>query len=76
MTVKLIELDTQGLQCPMPLLKAKQALNAMQSGEQLKVISTDRGSWRDFEVFAQQSGHQLLERTEDNGVYHYLLQKK
>lgn len=76
MTAKLIELDTQGLHCPLPLLKAKQALNAMQSGEHLSVISTDQGSWRDFEVFAQQSGHQLLERKEDNGVYRYLLQKK
>ncbi len=70
------ELDTSGLTCPLPLLKAKQAINAMTSGEQLCVISTDKGSWRDFEVFTQQSGHLLLDRSEQDGVYRYLLQKK
>lgn len=71
-----IELDTCGLNCPMPLLKAKQALNRMQSGEQLLVLATDQGSWRDFEVFSQQSGHALLQREEAAGVYRYLLQKQ
>lgn len=70
------ELDTCGLNCPLPLLKAKQALNAMPSGEQLRVRATDPGSQRDFRVFAEQSGHQLLESSEDNGVFIYLLQKK
>ncbi len=72
----LIELDTCGLQCPLPLLKAKQALNGMESGQQLRVLATDQGSWRDFEVFAEQSGHRLLERGEDDGVYRYVLQKQ
>ena len=70
------ELDTCGLSCPLPLLKAKQALNRMASGEQLRVLATDQGSWRDFEVFAEQSGHRLLEREEVDGVYCYLLQKQ
>lgn len=70
------ELDTCGLDCPLPLLKAKQALNAMQSGEQLRVRATDPGSQRDFRVFAEQSGHSLLESSEDNGVFVYLLQKR
>jgi tRNA 2-thiouridine synthesizing protein A len=70
------ELDTCGLNCPLPLLKAKQALNAMQSGEQLRVRATDPGSQRDFRVFAEQSGHRLLESSEDSGVFVYLLQKK
>jgi tRNA 2-thiouridine synthesizing protein A len=70
------ELDTCGLNCPLPLLKAKQALNALASGEQLRVLATDPGSQRDFRVFAEQSGHQLLESSEDNGVFAYLLQKK
>lgn len=70
------ELDTCGLNCPLPLLKAKQALNAMQSGEQLRVRATDAGSQRDFRVFAEQSGHQLLESSEDQGVFIYLLQKR
>lgn len=71
-----IELDTSGLSCPLPLLKAKQALNNMHSGQLLRVIATDQGSWRDFEVFAQQSGHSLLERDQSKGIYHYLLQKR
>ena len=70
------ELDTCGLDCPLPLLKAKQALNAMQSGEQLRVRATDPGSQRDFRVFAEQSGHRLLESSEDNGVFVYLLEKR
>ena len=76
MTASPIELDTCGLSCPLPLLKAKQALNGMESGQQLRVLATDQGSWRDFEVFAQQSGHRLLEREEVDGVYRYLLQKQ
>lgn len=70
------ELDTRGLACPMPLLKAKQALNAMASGETLRVQATDRGSWRDFRVFAEQSGHTLLESSEHDDVFTYVLQKR
>ncbi len=69
-------LDAQGLTCPMPLLKAKRALNEMSPGHQLKVIATDPGSVRDFEVFSRQSGNALLNSSEDGGVYTYLLQKK
>jgi tRNA 2-thiouridine synthesizing protein A len=71
-----IEVDATGLLCPMPLLKAKRALNAMQSGERLRVLATDQGSVRDFRVFAEQSGHLLLESTEADGIYSYLLQKR
>lgn len=70
------ELNTCGLSCPLPLLKAKQALNTMDSGEQLLVLATDQGSWRDFDVFAKQSGHLLLSREVVDGVYRYLLQKR
>lgn len=70
------ELDTCGLECPLPLLKTKQALNAMQSGEQLCVHATDPGSQRDFRVFAEQSGNRLLESSEADGVFTYLLQKR
>jgi tRNA 2-thiouridine synthesizing protein A len=69
-------LDVKGLNCPMPLLKAKKALNEMSSGEQLKVIATDPGSVRDFEVFCRQSGHPLLCSEESGGTFTYLLQKK
>lgn len=69
-------LDVKGLNCPMPLLKAKKALNDMAAGETLRVIATDPGSVRDFEVFARQSGNTLLESNHDADVYSYLLQKK
>ncbi|MCB1706839.1 MAG: sulfurtransferase TusA family protein [Halioglobus sp.] len=71
----ILEVDATGLACPMPLLKAKRALNAMQAGQQLRVLATDQGSVRDFRVFAEQSGHLLLESGERDGVYTYLLQK-
>jgi len=70
-----LELDARGLVCPMPLLKAKRALNAMKAGQQLQVLSTDQGSVRDFRVFAEQSGHILLASDETDGVYRHLLQK-
>jgi len=69
-------LDVQGLNCPMPLLKAKKTLNEMVAGAQLRVLATDPGSVRDFAVFARQSGHLLLESAEQDGTYTYLLQKK
>ena len=62
--------------CPMPLLKAKQALNGMNASQVLQVLATDPGSKRDFEVFTQQSGNTLLESVEDNGVFSYLIRKK
>ena len=68
-------LDATGLNCPMPLLKAKQALNALEPGDRLHVIATDPGSVRDFEVFSAQSGHALLDSREQDGRYHYLLEK-
>ena len=71
----MIELDARGLECPMPLLKAKRALNAMQSGQQLRVMATDKGSVRDFRVFSEQSGHALLSSEEADGVYIHLIQK-
>ena len=72
----MIELDTCGLNCPLPLLKAKQALNRMASGERLRVLATDPGSQRDFRVFAEQSGHRLLVSEERDGVFSYLLEKR
>lgn len=72
----LVEVDAIGLACPMPLLQAKRALNAMQVGQRLRVLATDQGSVRDFRVFAEQSGHLLLDSTETDGVYTYLLEKK
>ncbi|MDX1734821.1 MAG: sulfurtransferase TusA family protein [Halioglobus sp.] len=73
---ELTEVDATGLDCPMPLLHAKRALNAMQPGQRLRVLATDSGSVRDFRVFAQQSGHELLDSSESEGVYIYLLRKR
>ncbi len=69
-------LDASGLTCPLPLLKAKQALNRMQSGEILEVLATDPGSVRDFQVFAEQSGHRLLASSEVDGTWCYRLLRK
>ena len=56
------EIDTRGLNCPLPILKAKKSLNDMQSGQLLKVVSTDPGSVRDFQAFARQTGNDLVEQ--------------
>jgi tRNA 2-thiouridine synthesizing protein A len=69
-------LDATGLSCPMPLLKAKQMLNNLTGGALLRIIATDPGSVRDFEVFARQSGHVLIESKSCNGRFEYLLRKK
>ena len=67
------ELDTRGLNCPLPILKAKKALTGMHSGQLLKVISTDQGSLRDFAAFAKQTGNELLEQqTVGNEFIHTL----
>jgi tRNA 2-thiouridine synthesizing protein A len=68
-------LDACGLTCPLPLLKAKQALNRMEPGHVLYVICTDPGSVRDFEVFARQSGNELVRSREDEGQFAYWLRK-
>ena len=54
------EIDTRGLNCPLPILKAKKALTEMHTGELLKVVATDAGSVRDFQAFAKQTGNELL----------------
>ena len=70
------EVDARGLNCPLPLLKAKKALNALAPGACLRVLATDSGSVRDFRVFCEQSGHALLESAENDGIYCYVLQKR
>jgi TusA-related sulfurtransferase len=67
------ELDARGLNCPLPILKAKKALTDMLSGEVLKVVATDPGSVRDFQAFARQTGNELLEQiTGEKEFVHYL----
>lgn len=69
-------LDVKGLNCPMPLLKAKKALNELPPQALLKVLATDPGSVRDFDVFSRQSGHALLEARQEGDTYIYVLRKK
>ena len=70
------DLDLKGLMCPMPLLKAIQALNELEPLQVLRVQATDPGSVRDFSVFTSQSGHKLMSSTEEDGIFIYLIQKK
>jgi tRNA 2-thiouridine synthesizing protein A len=69
------ELDASGLNCPLPILRAKKALNTMDSGKILRIIATDPGSVKDFEAFAKQTGNELLESTEAGGKYEFLIKK-
>ncbi len=67
------EIDTRGLNCPLPVLKAKKALAEMTSGQVLKVLATDPGSMRDFQAFARQTGNELVEQAaQDSEFIHYL----
>ncbi|KAA0875125.1 sulfurtransferase TusA family protein [Nitrincola tapanii] len=68
-------LDASGLNCPLPLLKAKQALNRLQPGQVLKVIATDAGSVRDFQAFTDQSDHELLESFRDAERFIYVIRR-
>ena len=70
------ELDTRGLNCPLPILKAKKALAEMESGQLLKIISTDPGSTRDFQAFARQTGNELLEQSTVADEFVHLLRRR
>ena len=70
------ELDTRGLNCPLPILKAKKALSVMATGQLLKVVSTDPGSMHDFQAFARQTGNELVEQTTDSGEFVHLLRRR
>lgn len=70
------ELDTRGLNCPLPILKAKKALAAMESGQLLKVVATDPGSMRDFQAFARQTGNELVQQTQADAEYFHILKRR
>ena len=69
------ELDARGLNCPLPILRAKKTLNGMAAGDVLKIIATDPGSVKDFQAFATQTGNQLVDSSEVNGEFHFFLKK-
>lgn len=70
------ELDACGLNCPLPILRAKKSLAGLESGQVLRIIATDPGSVKDFEAFAKQTGNELLESNEDGGKFYFLVKKK
>ena len=70
------EIDTRGLNCPLPILKAKKALADMQSGQVLKVLATDSGSVRDFQAFARQTGNELVEQQTVGSEYVHVLRRR
>jgi tRNA 2-thiouridine synthesizing protein A len=70
------DLDARGLNCPLPILKAKKALAEMMSGEVLRVVATDTGSVRDFQAFAKQTGNQLLEQSESEQEFTFYMRRK
>ena len=70
------ELDTRGLNCPLPILKAKKALSAMASGQVLRVTATDSGSVRDFQAFARQTGNELLEQLTAGADYIHVMRRR
>ena len=70
------ELDARGLNCPLPILRAKKALNEMQSGQVLRIIATDPGSVKDFQAFAKQTGNDLLSQAEANKEFTFFLKRK
>ncbi|MDD2609064.1 MAG: sulfurtransferase TusA family protein [Giesbergeria sp.] len=70
------EVDARGLNCPLPILKAKKALADMQSGQLLKVLATDVGSQRDFQAFAKQTGNELVEQKTENKEFIHILRRR
>jgi TusA-related sulfurtransferase len=70
------EIDTRGLNCPLPILKAKKALAELESGQVLKVVATDPGSIRDFQAFSRQTGNELVEQQTVGNEYVHLLRRR
>ena len=70
------EIDTRGLNCPLPILRTKKTLAEMTSGQVLKVLATDPGSVKDFEAFSRQSGNELLSQSETGGEFIFFMKKR
>ena len=70
------ELDARGMNCPLPILRARKALNDMTGGQVLRIVATDPGSVKDFEAFAKQTGNALLSQSADEKEYTFYLRKK
>jgi tRNA 2-thiouridine synthesizing protein A len=70
------ELDARGLNCPLPILRAKKALGELASGQVLRIIATDPGSVKDFAAFAKQTGNELLSSAENNKEFEFYIKRK
>jgi tRNA 2-thiouridine synthesizing protein A len=70
------EIDTRGLNCPLPILRAKKALTDMMTGQLLKVVATDPGSMRDFQAFARQTGNELVEQEDKGAEFIHVLRRR
>ena len=70
------EIDARGLNCPLPILKAKKALSEMLSGQTLRVVATDAGSMRDFQAFTKQTGNELLEQKTEADIFIHLIRRR
>jgi len=70
------EVDARGLNCPLPILRAKKALNDMTSGQVLRILATDPGSVKDFQAFAKQTGNELLEHAEAQKEFTFFMKRK
>jgi len=69
------QLDAKGLNCPLPILRAKKAIKGMETGATLEIEATDPGAVKDFEAFCRVTGNELLESNEEGGVYTYMIKK-
>jgi tRNA 2-thiouridine synthesizing protein A len=69
-------LDAKGLNCPLPILKAKKAITALPAGGTLEVLATDPGAVKDFAAFSRTTGHELVEQSVDGNVYRFVLRRK
>ncbi|UQZ83568.1 Sulfurtransferase TusA [Paenibacillus konkukensis] len=69
-------IDAKGLACPMPIVKAKKAIDAMESGQMMELLTTDQGSLNDVQAWVKRTGHELVEIREEQGMYAFRIQKK
>jgi tRNA 2-thiouridine synthesizing protein A len=67
--------DTKGLACPMPIVRARKALDTLEAGQVMEVLSTDKGSVNDFQAWIKQMKHELIKHEEENGVYKFYVKK-
>jgi TusA-related sulfurtransferase len=70
-----VQLDTKGLACPMPIVKAKKALDGMEAGQIMELLSTDKGSVNDFQAWVKQTKNELIRHEVENGVYKFIIKK-